>query len=112
MKSVGLPSLIKGKAEIHITKPSLVKAKAEIGSKTHITEPTLPRSLVIFLYAAKYRQQKLEGEVAPSGLLGTEPLQRNLAVNIKVGSKSSNSALKQREASHEKEPPLFLLCSC
>lgn len=88
--------------------PSLVKGKAEIGSKTHITELTLLQNLVLFLYAAKYGQQKPDGEVALSGLLGTEPLYRNLAVNIKMSSQSSNSALKQREASHEKEPPLFL----
>lgn len=86
MKSVGPPSRVTG--------------KAEVGSKTHITEPTLLQRLVLLLYAAKHRQQKLDGEVVPPGLLGTEPPQRHLAVNIKVGSKSSNSALKRREASH------------
>lgn len=86
--------------------PSLVNRKQRLEMpKMRITELTLLQSLVIFSYAAKHRQQKLDGEFphAPSGLLGTEPLQRTLAVNIKVGSKSSNSALKQREASHEKK---------
>ena len=82
------------------------KAKQRLDMpKTHITELTLLQSLVTFSYTTKHRQQKLDGDIppTPSGLLGTEPLQRDLAMNIKVGSKSSNSALKQREASHEKK---------
>lgn len=69
-----------------------------------------------YLYAAKHKQ-RLDPEVshAPSGLLGTEALLRNTAMNIQVSSESSNLALKKREASLEegkKKLPLFLLSSC
>lgn len=68
--------------------------------KTYVTTLTLLQSLVIFVCS---QTQRLDPEVsqAPSGLLGTEALLRNLTVNIQVGRESSNSALKKREASLE-----------
>lgn len=57
-----------------------------------------------YLYAAKHTQ-RLHPEVfhAPPGLPGTEALLKNLTVNIKVGSRSFNSALKKRETSFEEK---------
>lgn len=82
MKSVGPPSLVKGKAEIE--------------SKTHITELTLLQNLVLFLYAAKYGQQKLDGEVAPSGLLGTEELVEELSCEHQGGQQELQLSFKAK----------------